>query len=48
MGNKIRDKKAILCDSLLKAFGKGTAHESRWIPVSDLKTLSEFLIQIKG
>ena len=39
MRNKIRHKKAILCDTL-KIFSKGTAHESRRIPVSNLKTLS--------
>ena len=37
--NKIRHKKAILCRSLPKVFSKGTAHESRRIPVSNLKTL---------
>ena len=40
MRNKIRDKKAILCRSLLKVFSKGTSHESRKIPVPNLKTLS--------
>ena len=34
---KIRHKKAILCGSLLKAFSKGTAHESRRTPVSSFK-----------
>ena len=48
MRNKIRHKKAILCGSALKDFSKGTAHKSRRIPVSNLKTLREQLIQIKG
>ena len=29
----------ILCGSLLEVFSKGTAYESRRIPVSNLKTL---------
>ena len=36
------------CRSLLKVFSKGTAHESRRIPVSNLKTLRGELIQIKN
>ena len=40
MRNKIRHKKALLCGNLLKVFGEDTAHESRRIPVSNLKTLS--------
>ena len=48
MRNKIRHKIAILCGSLLKAFNKGTAHESRMIPVSNIKTLSRQLIQVKS
>ena len=40
MRNKIRHKKATLYGSLLKVFSKGTAYESRRIPVSNLKTLS--------
>ena len=47
MRNKIRHKKALLCGSVLNVFSKGTAHESRKIPVSNLKTLSGQLIQIK-
>ena len=31
---------AILCRSLLKVFSKGTTHESRKIPVPNLKALS--------
>ena len=38
--NKISHKKAVLCGSLLKVVSKGTAHESRTIPVPNLKTLS--------
>ena len=45
---QIRPKKAILCGSLLKVFNKGTVHESWRIPVSNLKTLSGQMIQIKG
>ena len=40
MRNKMSHKKAVLCGSLLKGFSKGTAHESRRIPVLNLKTLS--------
>ena len=40
MRNNMRHKKAILCGSLLKVFSKGTVHESRRIPVLNLKTLS--------
>ena len=40
MRNKFRYEKATLCDRLLKAFSKSSAHESRRIPVSNLKTLS--------
>ena len=40
MRNKIRHKKAILCGSMLKGFGKGTARQSWRIPVSNLETLS--------
>ena len=47
MRNKMRHKKAILCGSLLKVFCKGTAHESRRIPVLNLKTFTEELIAIK-
>ena len=39
--SRMRHKKAILCGSLLKVFSKGTANESRRIPVLNLKTLSE-------
>ena len=46
MRNKI--KQAILCGSLLKGFSKGTVHESRKIPVSNLKTLSGKRKIIKG
>ena len=46
MRNKIKHKITLLCGSLLKVFSKGTAHESRKIPVSNLKTLSGQLIQI--
>ena len=41
MRNKVRHKKAILCGTVLKAFSKGIAHESRRIPVSSLKTLRD-------
>ena len=47
MRNKIKHKITLLRGSLLKVFSKGTAHESRKIPVSNLKTLSGQLIQIK-
>ena len=40
MRNKIKHKKALLCVSLFKVFSKGTVHESRKIPVSNLQTLS--------
>ena len=48
MRNKIRQKNATLCGSLLKVFSKGTGHESRRIPASNLKTLRGQLIQMKG
>ena len=48
MRNKIRQKNVVLFGSLLKALIKDTAHESRWKPVSNPKSLNRCLIQIKS
>ena len=48
MKNKISHKKALLCSSLLNVLSKGTAHESRRIPVSKLKDFEQITNIKKG